>query len=109
MLLRLSFMLGLWAQAAALNITCDVIVAGGSLASLAAAVSAANTSSASRVCLLDITDWPGGQLTASLVPAVDFGPQNGRPENVAAAFASFLWGPHMPGDTNLGGCWVSKK
>ena len=88
---------------------CDVIVAGGSLASLAAAVSAANVSAALRVCFLDPTDWPGGQLTASAVPAVDFGPMNGTPENNAMSFASFLWGPLMPAEVNLGACWVSKK
>lgn len=88
---------------------CDVIVAGGSLASLAAAVTAANVSAALQVCFLDPTDWPGGQLTASAVPAVDFGPMNGTPENNANSFASFLWGALMPAETNLGACWVSKK
>lgn len=95
--------------AAASTLTCDVIVAGGSLASVSAAVSAANASSAARVCLLDITDWVGGQLTASAVPAVDFGPENSRPENIPSSFAAFLYGPHMPNASNLGNCWVSKK
>ena len=87
--------------------TCDVIIAGGSLASLAAAVSAANYSSDQIVCFLEPTDWPGGQLTASAVPAVDFGPNNRNSANVAQSFASFLFGPSMPGDTNLGDCWAS--
>ena len=87
--------------------SCDVIIAGGSLASLAAAVSAANYSSALTVCYLEPTDWPGGQLTASAVPAVDFGPHNRDPANVAQSFASFLFGPSMPGGVNLGDCWVS--
>lgn len=88
--------------------TCDVIIAGGSLASLAAAVSAANYSSDQIVCFLEPTDWPGGQLTASAVPAVDFGPNNrDNSANVAQSFASFLFGPSMPGDTNLGDCWAS--
>ena len=89
------------------SVACDVIIAGGSLASLAAAVSAANYSSALTVCFLEPTDWPGGQLTASAVPAVDFGPHNRNPANVAQSFASFLFGPSMPGDANLGDCWVS--
>lgn len=97
------------APAPAATITCDVLIAGGSLASLAAAVTAANASTTLRVCLLDPTDWPGGQLTASAVPAVDFGPDNARPENNAASFAAFLWGPQMEGATNLGACWVSRK
>jgi hypothetical protein len=88
------------------TVTCDVIIAGGSLASLAAAVAAANHSSALSVCYLEPTDWPGGQLTASAVPAVDFGPHNRVPANVAHAFASFLFGQSMPDDINLGDCWV---
>lgn len=55
------------------SVECDIVVAGGSLASLAAAVTAANVSSALNVCFLEITDWPGGQMTASGVPAIDFG------------------------------------
>ena len=56
--------------------TCDVLVAGGSLASLAAALAAANVSASIRVCLLEATDWLGGQLTSSAVSAVDFGQAN---------------------------------
>lgn len=51
---------------------CDIVIAGGSLASLAAAITAANASK-SAVCFLEATDWPGGQMTASAVPAIDFG------------------------------------
>lgn len=88
---------------------CDVIIAGGSLASLAAAASAADYSPDVNVCYLEPTDWPGGQLTASAVPAVDFGPHNrDGPANVARSFASFLFGPSMPDDVNLGDCWVSE-
>lgn len=47
----------------------DVVVAGGSTAALAAAFSAAEEGA--RVALLESTDWIGGQLTASGVPAVD--------------------------------------
>ncbi len=85
------------------------IVQGGSLASLAAAISAANSTFNVRVCLLEQTDWVGGQLTSGGVPAVDFGPTNREPDNIVGAFADFLWGRNMPGDTNLGACWVSRK
>ncbi|QDT68560.1 tricarballylate dehydrogenase [Planctomycetes bacterium MalM25] len=47
----------------------DVVIAGGSTAALAAAFSAADEGA--RVALLEPTDWIGGQLTASGVPAVD--------------------------------------
>ena len=44
---------------------CDVLIAGGSLASAAAAVAASAASSKlTRVCFLEITDWPGGQASA---------------------------------------------
>jgi hypothetical protein len=91
------------------EVECDIIVAGGSLASLAAAVSAASALSKPRVCFLELTDWPGGQMTASGVPAIDFGPENSRRENLPSMFSDLLFGPLMPNNTNLGNCWVSKK
>ena len=108
-MLRAYVLAALLAGVAAKEAPCDVLVAGGSLASLAAAVTAANATPAPSVCFLEITDWPGGQLTASGVPCPDFGPDNGQPNNLPASFAAFLWGPTMPGDTNLGRCWVSRK
>ncbi|MEM8945670.1 MAG: FAD-dependent oxidoreductase [Planctomycetota bacterium] len=47
----------------------DVVIAGGSTAAFAAAVAAAK--SGARTALLEPTDWVGGQLTSSGVPAVD--------------------------------------
>jgi len=48
---------------------CDVIVAGGSLAALVAAIT--NAEYKINTCLIEPTDWAGGQLTNS-VPAVDY-------------------------------------
>lgn len=48
---------------------CKVVIAGGTTAALAAALAAA--AEGSDTCLLEPTDWVGGQLTASGVPAVD--------------------------------------
>ncbi|MBX3432091.1 MAG: FAD-dependent oxidoreductase [Pirellulales bacterium] len=47
----------------------DVVIAGGTTAALAAALAAHDEGA--RVALLEPTDWIGGQLTASAVPAVD--------------------------------------
>ena len=47
----------------------DVVIAGGSTAAFAAAVTAAQEGAS--VALLEPTDWVGGQLTSSGVPAVD--------------------------------------
>jgi hypothetical protein len=96
---------------------CDVLVAGGSLASLAAAVAAANASLAlspsapASVCLLEITDWLGGQATASGTSAIDLGATwDNFPTNFPAAFAAFLLSPPLgPAGHNPGGCTVSQK
>jgi len=47
----------------------DVVIAGGTTAAFAAAVASAE--SGARTALIEPTDWVGGQLTASAVPAVD--------------------------------------
>ena len=47
----------------------DVVIAGGITAAFAAAVASAE--SGARTALIEPTDWVGGQLTASAVPAVD--------------------------------------
>ncbi len=56
-------------EAKPLDETFDVVIAGGTTAALAAAVAACDEGA--RVALIEPTDWPGGQLTASGVPAVD--------------------------------------
>jgi len=52
------------------EIHCDVLVIGGSTSALFAALHAAREGA--RTCLVEPTDWAGGQLTAGGVPAVDF-------------------------------------
>jgi len=47
----------------------DVVIVGGSTAALAAAVASAR--SGARTALLEPTDWIGGQITSSGVPAID--------------------------------------
>ena len=60
----------------------DVVIAGGSTAAFAAAVASAEHGA--KTALIEPTDWVGGQLTSSGVPAVDEawhkldGPGNGR-------------------------------
>ena len=92
---------------------CDVIVAGGSTAALAAALSSAREER--LTCLIEPTDWPGGQMTASGVSAIDFshinvkghsmGRESQRPENLEKTF--YDWMQALPG--NPGACWVSDK
>ena len=112
------------AAAAAVEPACDVLVAGGSLASLAAAIAAANASlalardgngtggtAASSVCLLEITDWLGGQATASATSAIDLGSTWAAfPANLNGVFAAGLTSPALgPAGFNPGGCTVSTK
>ena len=51
------------------EISCEVLVAGAGAGGVAAALTFAERSH--RVCLTEETDWIGGQLTASGVPALD--------------------------------------
>ena len=95
----------------------DVVVAGGSTAAFAAAVAAADNGA--RTALIEPTDWIGGQLTSSGVPAVDEAwhsiksPDGGTPYSVAAvartpanitpSFLALMKGIEDPAD-----CWVSR-
>ncbi len=54
---------------AADDIECDVLVAGGGLGGVAAALAAARRGC--RTCLIEETDWLGGQLSAQGVSALD--------------------------------------
>jgi hypothetical protein len=100
------------ASAAVVVEDCAVVIAGGSLASLAAALAAANTTTAT-VCFLEMTDWPGGQMTSQGTSAIDFGSTYAHfPDHLTASFAKFLtWGPlGDPSPTaNPGMCTVSDK
>lgn len=91
----------------------DVVIVGGSLSALAAALTAANASKSLNIpltiYLLEPTDWIGGQLTASNVPP-DFGKENSVPENLPADFVNLLLAVAGPNwETNPGWCWVSYK
>ena len=62
--------------AGAPEIACDVLVVGGGTGGIAAALAAARATPPPgrrgvTVCLLEETDWIGGQLTAQGVPALD--------------------------------------
>ena len=51
------------------EIACDVLVVGGGMGGVAAAWAAARRGH--RVCLLEETDWLGGQMTAQGISALD--------------------------------------
>lgn len=96
------------------TIDCDVVIAGGTTSSLSAAITSAQEGS--KVCLLEPTDWIGGQLTASGVSAIDFAWHTVRdetgsvdvakahrdPKNQPSLFADLMRKVGSPGS-----CWVS--
>lgn len=89
---------------------CEVIVAGGSTAALAAALTSAREGAVT--CLTEPTDWVGGQLTAAGVPAIDaawhkvggldVGALARDPANLPRELADWLRALGNPG-----ACWVS--
>jgi hypothetical protein len=100
------------------NLEFDVVIAGGSTAAFAAAIASAE--SGARTALLEPTDWVGGQLTSSGVPAVDEAWHKIRdkrshellidvadvardPANMTPNFLAALQAIEEPGD-----CWVSR-
>ena len=87
-------------------VTCDIAVLGGTAASLGAAITAAEANASLTVCLTEITDWPGGQLSASGVSAIDFGPWNNVSANLPRSFNS-LWQYTNMTEGVDSGCWVS--
>jgi len=95
----------------------DVVIAGGSTAAFSAALAAAEAGA--RTALIEPTDWVGGQLTSSGVPAIDEawhtiqseggGPGYSvskvarLPVNMTPRFLGL-----MNAIENRGNCWVSR-
>ncbi|MBS2017602.1 MAG: FAD-dependent oxidoreductase [Deltaproteobacteria bacterium] len=91
---------------------CDVIIAGGTTAAIAAAIAASDLGA--KTCLVEPTEWIGGQLTASGVSAIDWAWHKVGALDVGAAAKaranvtpSFFAMAEAIG--NPGACWVSKN
>lgn len=90
---------------------CDVVIAGGSTAALAAALASADQKV--KTCLIEPTNWAGGQMTASGVPAIDFAHHAPHKLNLHIAAANPInWNQHFKQIlglfvSNPGKCWVS--
>ena len=90
------------------TIPCDVLVAGGGLGGVASALEALRLGQ--KVCLTEITDWIGGQVSQQGVSALD----EGRSENKEALFSKQYnefrrrVRRHYGGEQNPGKCWVSQ-
>ncbi|MDR3614599.1 MAG: FAD-dependent oxidoreductase [Candidatus Obscuribacterales bacterium] len=53
------------------EIDCDILIAGGSMGGIAAAIKIAECSPKLKVCLTEETSWLGGQMTSQGVSALD--------------------------------------
>eukprot|EP00939_MAST-03C_sp_MAST-3C-sp1_P003853 g3853.t1 len=86
---------------------CDVVVVGGSTAALAAALAASDDlPDTARVCLTEPTAAVGGQLTTTLLSAIDFGYFNRIEANLPTRLTELMRAVGYP--KNPGGCWVSE-
>ena len=95
-----------FARHAADEIVCDVVIIGGSTAALASALAATDSDPSLAVCLTEPTDWVGGQLTSSMLTAIDFGKANRDASKLPSSLVSLLRSVGWP-RTNPGNCWVS--
>lgn len=93
-------------------VECDVIVAGGSLSALSSALTAAREGV--KTCLIEPTNWAGGQFTSSGISAIDnaWHSVNGSPvyrlaRNPKNRNAELVRWMNLMG--NQGGCWVSNN
>jgi hypothetical protein len=98
---------------------CEVIIVGGSTAAFAAAWSSAQEGK--LTCLLEPTDWVGGQMTTQGVSAIDFAHHEIKrgsgiydvelpakaSENHSNSFMGLLKSIQSS-TSNPGGCWVSE-
>ena len=98
------------------EIDCEVLVAGGGMGGVAAALAAARRGC--RTCLLEETDWLGGQLSAQGVSALD---EHERIESVGGTASYYALRGALRDhyrqdagaagsrpDFNPGDCWVTR-
>lgn len=98
------------------TLECDVVVVGGGTGGVAAALTAC--AAGKRVCLLEETDWVGGQLTSQGVSALDehehiesFGgtaSYYGLREAIRDRYRPLAADPAALDPFNPGNCWVSR-
>jgi hypothetical protein len=89
------------------TIGCDIMIAGGGLSGTATAYE--GLLAGKQVCMTEITDWVGGQITAQGVSALDERPTQRAKKYFPRGYLAFrqkiqdYYGKLNPGD-----CWVSE-
>jgi FAD dependent oxidoreductase len=88
-------------------IGCDIFIAGGGLSGTATAYE--GLLAGKRVCMTEITDWVGGQITAQGVSALDERPTQRSKKYFPRGYLEFRQNiQDYYGKLNPGKCWVSE-
>ncbi len=89
------------------EITCELLIAGGGLGGVAAAYDALRLGQ--QVCMTEITDWIGGQVSAQGVSALDERPLQRENDIFPLGYSEFRQRviAAYDGNPNPGACWVS--
>jgi hypothetical protein len=90
-----------------LTIGCDITIAGGGLSGTATAYE--GLLAGKQVCMTEITDWVGGQISAQGVSALDERPTQRAKKYYSRGYLEFR--QHIQdyyGKLNVGHCWVSE-
>jgi len=86
--------------------SCEILIAGGGLAGAAAAYEALQAGR--TVCMTEITDWVGGQISAQGTSALDEGPQTRTTDFYPHGYLELRRRmQEFYGRSNPGQCWVS--
>ncbi len=89
------------------TIACDIFIAGGGLSGTATAYE--GLLAGKRVCMTEITDWVGGQITAQGVSALDERPTQRAKKYFPRGYLEFRQNiQDYYGKLNPGKCWVSE-
>ncbi len=88
------------------TLDCDLLIAGGGLAGVAAAIAALDAGH--TVCLTEITDWVGGQLSSQGTTALDEARQQRAKLFYPTGYLDLRQRIQAKyGELNPGDCWVS--
>jgi FAD dependent oxidoreductase len=89
------------------TIGCDIMIAGGGLSGTATAYE--GLLAGKQVCMTEITDWVGGQISAQGVSALDERPTQRAKKYFPRGYLEFRQKVEATyGKLNAGSCWVSE-
>ncbi|MBD2499470.1 FAD-dependent oxidoreductase [Anabaena azotica] len=90
------------------TVNCDILVVGGGLSGVATAYE--GLLAGRRVCLTEITDWLGGQISSQGTSALDERPTQSRRQFYSRGYLELRNRIQKKyGELNPGDCWVSES